>query len=297
MKNDEKTRPRGTIEDFFYTKASTRIKRRIDETKLKQGEIYKPHPKQISRIINNKNTIKNNPFLIPDAVINNCYIDEKTGNYIDCGLLNTPELKFKNIQEILWGTNEEISTYLSDLFFLLWTEVTTPSTSCMIDAELYLCDYVPYAKNSTYWNILFSPTNKYPAILYGIREDTIIKELDASRNEAFTFLYSNCKSDFLTFFQSFTEEHVSFHKLDKTIKESLIPGFINVLNSHKPNSSSLGLRVRDLITADLSHSASIITTENFNTYRSSLNKASSNYILSLEQIQKKYVIKKRNGAD
>ena len=286
----ETTRQRGAIEDFFYTKASARIANKIKDTKLKHKDIYQPDPKQISRIIHNKNTIKNNPFLIPDAVISNYCMDKKTGEYTECGLLN--KLNFNNIQEILWGTHEEISIYLPDLFSLLWKEVTTPPTSCMIDAELYLCDYVPYAKYSTFWNILFSPTNKYPAIFYGIREDTIIEKIDPSRKEALAFLYSNCKNDFLTFFQTFTEKQISFHKLDRTIKTILIPGFINVLKSHRPNSSSLGLRVRDLITADLSYSASLITTGSFDAYRSSLNEASSKYILSLEKIQKQYCTKK-----
>lgn len=272
------------IEEFFYKKASFRIAEKVRNSGLKHADIYKPDHKQISRIINNERN-KNNRFLICDAVIHNYYEDEETGKNIECGLLATKELGFNTIKEILWGTDEEISTYISKLFFLLWAEVTTPTTSCMIDTELYLCDYVPYAKNSTYWNILFSPNNKYPAILYGIREDTIIEEIDESRDKALLFLYSNCKSDFLNFFQLFTEEQVSFHKLDRTIKEILIPGFINVLKSHRPNSSSLGLRVRDLINADLSHCASMIANNNYQSYYAKLNTASSNYIIELEKIQ------------
>ena len=198
-------------------------------------------------------------------------------------LLNTPELKFKNIQEILWGTDEEISLYLSDLFNLLWDQVTT--SACVIDAELYLCDYVPYAKNKAFWDILFSPNNIYPAIFYGVQEDTIIETIDESRDKALRFLYANCKNDFYTFYQSFTKEQLSFHKLDKTIKKILIPEFINLLESHKPNSSSLGLRVRNLITADLVHCASLMVNNNYPSYYAQLNSASSNYILELEKIQ------------
>ena len=272
------------IENFFYERASSRIKKRVTASGLKYHEIYKPDHKQISRIINN-NRNKNNRFLICDAVISGSYKDEVTGKPVDCGLLETTELGFESIKEILWGTNDEISLYIADLFFLLWAEATTSASPYSIDAELYLCDYVPYAKNRTYQNILFSPNNKYPALLYGIREDTIIKEIDDSREKALLFLYSNCKSDFSTFFQSFTEEQISYHKLDKTIKERLIPEFINILKAHKPNSSSLGLRVRDLINADLSHSASLIGNNDFQPYYMQLISASCTYILELEKIQ------------
>ena len=117
------------------------------------------------------------------------------------------------------------------------------------------------------------------------REDTIIEEIDDSKNKALLFLYRNCKSDFQTFFQSFTEEQISYHKLDKTIKERLLPEFVNVLKTHKPNASSLGLRVRDLINADLSHCASMVENNGFQPYYMQLNSASSTYILELEKIQ------------
>lgn len=272
------------IEQFFYDRASKRIAERISQTELKHADIYKPDHKQISRIINNERN-KNNRFLVCDAVLSNQYKDDETGKYIKCGLLETKELHFRNIKEILWGTDAETSMYIYDLFLLLWNEVNSSPTPYNIDAELYLCDYVPYAKNSTYWHILFSPGNKYPALFYGIREDTIIEDIDASRDKALLFLYSNCKSDFLTFFQSFTEAQLSYHKLDKTIKDILLPAFINILEAHKPNSSSLGLRVRDLINADLSHCASMVANKDFQAYYVQLNLASTNYILELEKIQ------------
>lgn len=109
--------------------------------------------------------------------------------------------------------------------------------------------------------------------------------IDDSRDKALLFLYSNCKSDFLTFFQSFTEEQLSYHKLDKTIIDILLPEFIRVLETHKPNSSSLGLRVRNLINADLSHCASMVGNKDFQPYYAQLNSASSTYILELEKIQ------------
>lgn len=273
------------IEQFFYDITSKRISERISQTALKHADIYKPDHKQISRIINNERN-KNNRFLVCDAVISNGYIDDETGKYIKCGLLETKELNFCSIKEILWGTDDEITTYIFDLFLLLWNEVTSPDSPYNIDSKQYLCDYVPYAKNNTYWEILFSPENKYPALFYGIREDVIINEIDDSKEKALQFLYTNCKEDFITFFMSFAEEQTSYHKLDKTINDILLPGFIKILVTHQPNSTSLGLRVRDLIHADLFHCASMVANQSFEPYYAQLISATSTYILELEKIQK-----------
>ena len=58
--------------NFFFKKASSRIKNRIDNTKpkLKHYKILKSDIKQLSRIINCKIT-RNNAYLINDSVIEN----------------------------------------------------------------------------------------------------------------------------------------------------------------------------------------------------------------------------------
>lgn len=275
------------IENFFYSRASKRIKQKVEESKLKYAEIYKPDHKQISRIVNNKRN-KNNRFLICDAVISNSYKDDATGKMVKCGLLETPELKFQSIKEILWGTNAEIYSYLYELFVLLWEETTTDSRF-EIDTELYLCDYIPYAKNRAYWDIIFS-RDKYPAPFYGFIEDKVFEEFDSTRDSSLAFLYKRCKVDFFKRFSAFTQKQESFHKLDRIIKDELIKNiFIPVLRKHKPTASSLGLRVRDILYADISHCAPLIVKNNYDYPLSALIKASTDYIQELEKIQNEIV--------
>lgn len=166
---------------FFYKKASSRIKEQIEISKLTQKEIYMYDPKQISHIINNRRT-KNNKYLITDAVLLSHICKDKC-----IGLL--PKLSFNSKKEILWGTDKEIESYLFDLFRLLWKEVTVEDDFYKIDKEKFLCDYIPYAKYSTYWNILYSPHNEFPAITYGIHENIIVENIDSAREQAFIFLY------------------------------------------------------------------------------------------------------------
>jgi hypothetical protein len=269
------------IMDFFYEKASKRIRDRIKLLGLKHYQIYANDYKQISLIINNRRT-KNNRFLITDSVLEHFSKDGTT-----IGLY--PMLKFNSKSEILWGTKEEISQYLPSLFELLLNEISKEKNDYQIDKNLFLCDYVPYAKYSTYWNILFTKKNKYPAVAYGIYEDDVIDNYDKAENEALNYLYNKCKDDFFKIFSDFAKETTSFNKINKVFQQSFIKElFIPMLNKFKPDGNSLGLRVKNLIECDLSHCASLICENNStrNEYFFKLNRASSTYILALEDIQK-----------
>lgn len=275
------------ILDFFYKRASERVKHRIEERGLSQAEIYERDPKQISWIINNKRT-NNNRFLICDAVLDS-YFDKH------CGLV--PMLGFKNAQEVLWGTESEIFEYSQELFFLLWDEVTAPNSEYGIDKEQYLCDYVPYAKYSTYYNLLFSKDNRYRAVYYGVLEDDVISSKAESEDRAAFFLFQKCALKFIEQFNIFASLTASFHKINKVFKKKFMDSqFVPMLRNFSPNEFSFGFRVKTLITDDLSKVANLITKPKTDNEQDNLNRqlirASSNYILELEQIQKKeYEIK------
>ena len=282
------------IEAFFYSKASKRIGDRIANSGLTYAQIHISDHKQICRIVKNTRT-NNNPFLICDSAMKKYYLDEETGDFKCCGLLGTPELNFSSEKEILWGTDEEISSYIFDLFILLWEEVSS-SPKFEITPDLYLCDYVPYAKYSSYWEVLFSPTNIYPALYYSIYEDEVINGIDPARNEAIKHLYNKCKKEFLSLFISFTNIQTSFHKLDKIIENELLANlFVKMIKKYEPDSSSLGLRVRDLIKYDLSRCAEQVVSAEKDPYYFALLNASSKYAFLLEEIQEQQI--KRNGAE
>ena len=268
------------ILEFFYKMTSNRIKNKVEELNLKHREIYMRDSKQISWIIHNKRT-KNNRFLITNAVIQN---SDDFGE--DDGLLR--KLEFNNIKEILWGTDDEIVNYLPDLFKLLWNEITSDDNPYDIDKELFLCDYVPYAKYSTYWNILFSSTNIYPAFAYGICEDDVVENIDDARNCAFSYLYTKLENDFANIFSEFTNHTTSYNKINRVFQQSFIEDlFVPMLKEHTPNVNSLGLRVKSLIESDLVYCASLVCNNiNFNTNcLTKLINASSTYIVALENIQ------------
>lgn len=309
------------IADFFYKKASDRIKHKVKDSNLRHVDILYPDPKQISRIINN-NRQRNNPYLINDSALESSYKLEDIEKFIPCGLV--PNLNFNSKKEVLWGTDVEICSYIHDLFMLLWNEVCINRKR--IDSELYLCDYIPYAKYSTYWKILFEsdsindprfsfvkyskimpdseietsnfiryPNEEYsnrvlnfPALFFGIKENTVIENIDSARDDALEFFYNRCKEDFFTVFIEFAEKNDSFHMLNNKIKNDLVENrFLPLMEKFKPDASSLGLRVKNLIYEDLSFCASLVCNRSIDNpdYRKQLISASSDYIIRLEKIQ------------
>lgn len=132
----------------------------------------------------------------------------------------------------------------------------------------------------------------YPALFFGIKEDTVIKNIDSARDGALDYLYGKCEEEFLKTFKEFTKENDSFHMLNNTIKNDLIEKrFLPLMDKYKPDESSLGLRVKNLIFEDLSYCATLFCKHNIENpkYRKELIKASSAYIIRLEHIQNNLV--------
>jgi hypothetical protein len=276
-----------SIMEFFYERISIRVRDAVNKSGLRQEDIHS-NQKLISKIINNKRD-RHNRFLVIDSVFCCDIIDEETGERTSGGLLGIKELGFKNKKEILWGTDDEINEYLFELFAHLILEVFSDPKEYDLDIEEYLCDYLPYAKYSTYWNII--STNTYPAIYYAISEDKIMDNLFPSREKAIRFIYNRCEDSFRNDFFSFIKDIDTFRGIDNVFKKAFIDEkFVPLIRCNPPDSASLGLRVRHLILSDLSHTASVILEDsNINPkYSKALIGASAQYISVLEDIYSQF---------
>ncbi len=305
------------ILEVIYTQASKRIKKKVQENKnqekkpqksnLTQAKIYPPDPKQISWIINNNRT-KNNRFLICDRVLESSTEDGENGGYEKIGLI--PKLNFNNKQEALWGKEEEILTYTHPLFVAIITELENRN-EYGIDLNYILCDYVPYAKCYSYWDILFVNNDciigEYtdnagkvrkiaaPALFYGIYENDI-SNIDTIKNEAMEILYKKCKNEFEKDFIAFCKKTDSFHRINSVFKTSFIEKhFISMIKKYIPDDNSLGIRIKKLIESDLKNVPKLLFDEiEDKEYIKELIGASSSYAVALEKIQKKQYEAKYN---
>lgn len=75
-------------------------------------------------------------------------------------------------KEVLWGTDEEINNYMFDLFEHLILEVFSDQNEYNLDIEKYLCDYIPYAKNSTYWEVIVKCRLKHRSVFLRSRQSS-----------------------------------------------------------------------------------------------------------------------------
>lgn len=276
------------IMEFFYERISKRIKEKVEKSGKTHAEIYKTDSKLISRIINNKRT-RVNPFLISDAILDSSAQQDESDKYVKIGLLHG--IGFNTKKEILWGTEEEIKEYLPNFFKLLWEELPDKDDNYGIDKDLILNDYIPYAENSAYYDLIVSYKYDWPFMaLYGRSEDYVLFNQKKYKQEAFEFLYLKCKKEFEKIFNDFSSEVESFHKIDKVVKNEFIDTtFISLIKKNIPNEYSLGLRVKTIIKSDLSQSADLIVNYRekgqINEMKKKLLNAASNYAISLKEIQ------------
>lgn len=273
--------------ELLYSNCSNRIAARIEQSGLSYEDIYYPDPKQISWIKNKKRT-KNDRYLICDTVFEG---SEKNRNQ---GIGLIPILNYTSRQEILWGSLEEQNAELFNIFSAIINDLLLDNSN-LIDIKYILCDYIPFAKYLSYWDILYNSGNTHLAILYGVTENDVFDNYELSSNNAIKFLYSKCKNDFGDILSEYFDKTSSFKKINKLFeKDFVLKEFCPMIHRYEPLENSLGLRVRNMINEDLSIVPDIISGLNPNKRTSievkkAIIRASSSYIVKLEEIQLQYI--------
>lgn len=262
------------ILDFFYSKATNRIKAQYEMAhQPKYGDILPTNPKLLSYILNCKTTTKNNPYLITDGAI--------------YALLNSDYFQFNTESEILWGNEEEILSYIEDLFVLLWHEYI--SSSIEIDSEYYQCDYLPFAKHFVIKNTIVNENNEFIEVLFQTSKEDILLNYETVSYDAIKYVFKKNKNWFISEWLKFVSETKTFTKLNKIIDSFVSKIFVpNLVRNSPSENSSLGIRAKNLLESDLSVKDQEIKIWGWNTLdeqiKYELFKASLSYVNNLERI-------------
>lgn len=274
---------------YIYKKCADRISNKIREKDVTLKEIYPSNEKIISRITNCKIGSKN-PYLIQDAVLSN-YCSDENGNSKNVGII--PILGFENAQEVLWGTASEIRVNIPEIFQNIIYDLILCNSELDVNVYDIVCDYVSYAKYSTYWRLLYDTDHSVPAFYYGLFEDDVLNNLDSAREAAINYLFfkPQCKEVFTQAFIDFASTTCSFKKLDDTLTNNLIyPAVIPLLKRYIPDNNSLGLRVKNIIEADISQKKALVfIPPEFKSPCEKLILISGSYISELELFQEEYI--------
>lgn len=262
--------------EFIYNKCAERIKKAIEAFNGSLSDIYSDDPKILSSIQNNRRT-RNNRFLVPDRVLRNYAKND--------GLI----LKnlFKNEEEVLWGTHEEIAGYAEELFKIIFSDLQMNIIELDFNPDIILCDYIPYSKDSTVIDCLLNGCSS--EFFHNAIETSFCTDIVTNKEKALQFLYKKCRTEYLSVFQSFIANINTFNKIDKVFEKDFVrEKFIPILKRQIPDDNSLGLRVKMLIEKDISQAPEHITGIQ-DDYFLSLIDASSEYISKLEKIQVTYL--------
>ena len=277
--------------EFIYENCANRIKERKNKLNITSLEIYPCDDKMISKITNNKRT-KNNRFLITDRVLEYYSKDNKE----IYGIVS--KLNFNSKSEVLWGNKKEIQEYLYKLFFMIFDDLLESSDKNKL--EPFFLDYVPYAKYTALYKILFrdevakKELKQFSFLLaYGLSEDEVINEylnFLTDKKEIINYLYKKYDKDFYEIFLSFANQVQSFHKIDKIFSDFIEEKFIQMLKTKRDERTSLGIRVYNIILEDISMTEKLLSNKNYDDYTSKITRnrirVSSRYIVELEKLQK-----------
>lgn len=277
--------------EFIYENCANRIKERKNKINITSLEIYPCDDKMISKITNNKRT-KNNRFLITDRVLEYYSKDNKE----IYGIVS--KLNFNSKSEVLWGNKKEIQEYLYKLFLRIFDDLLESPDKNKL--ETFFLDYVPYAKYTALYKILFrdevakKELKQFSFLLaYGLSEDEVINEylnFLTDKKEIINYLYKKYDKDFYEIFLSFVNQVQSFHKIDKIFSDFIEEKFIQMLKTKIDERTSLGIRVYNIILEDISMTEKLLSNKNYDDYTSKITRnrirVSSRYIVELEKLQK-----------
>lgn len=103
--------------------------------------------------------------------------------------------------------------------------------------------YRPYAKYYTLHKLLIEDPNTLAVPFLNEDYDKIDTNLIYSKNVAYKIIKQTCFDEFKQMFLSFTNEIVTYKKLNKTLQETLIPNFNLIFQDYVPSEGSISIRI------------------------------------------------------
>lgn len=266
--------------ELIYKNCADRISRAIVDTGISHRKIYKQESKIIGRIRKCIIVPSRNPYLIPDNVRDAL----------------KKELPFDTEQDLLWGTKDEVSSFLPVIFQHLIFDLIANKSDYKDLINKILCNYIPYARYRAYYHILYetpSPIpNQFMTALYDVDNIDMIMTIDSYTDSAISYLFRMCREDFKDSFFRFMEINDSFKKLDKRLNKWVDTDLISILRQYTPSETSLGHRIESLISCDYSYlpliSSSKISEKSEAPVMQQIISATDQYVSALEAIQKNY---------
>lgn len=275
---------------FIYERCVNRVEtRRLSQQPPKpQFKLCEDDKSLVSSFFNCKTGV-NNKYLVTKRLLN--YKNELTGQCSGA----VPIFEFENEHEVLWGNSQEFQNNLFSILSLLIKDILRSGYKKKDILENTLCDNIIYAKYSTLRKI----KDQYNISLlktFGIWDDMVEDQVMKDYLEiAIKHLYSKktFEASFKEIFLLFTQKYNDYTHIDKRLCKDFLPVFFSLLEKFSPSINSLGLRVKNLIKADIikaiaqleAHysNSDFCTTPEFQLNKEII-RASSQYIVELENI-------------
>ena len=219
--------------EMMYQMISKRIQARRDFFHLQNKDICpSADANLISAIVNNRRDIKKNKYLIPDGV-KGTYISDNTTPFIDTIASN---LSYKSTTDLLIGSYEELEAYSGELFSrLIKDALVDEDDSVSTEINNILCDYIPYAKASTYFDL----QEQHGDITSSVIDKQFqydIEKCSELQMYAIARIYEFVSIDFQSIFTEFFHDQPNTLKLNNRFSDFVIAKLLPLIKSYRRNS-------------------------------------------------------------
>ncbi|MCP1640395.1 hypothetical protein J2T50_002134 [Streptococcus gallinaceus] len=206
--------------DYFKAQGNLQPLDKVPKARLTNIKVSESNNSIVGKIRKLKLTEKN-PHFIPEVtawdIVDNVVLEKEEQKYLFRGQLYRKKRYYKDVQEVYWGTLEELQNKELLFFYVICRD--------MLNSKMYreliegaLKDYIPYAKVLAYRDIELNEEFNYPydKLFPEIEYDTVVTVQDEAITR-FYLLYIANKIDVSKLFYDSLQEPIQYWSGQKSI--------------------------------------------------------------------------------
>ena len=294
--------------NYFYYQASERLENKISKINSAIDEFQSQYPTKLRMISNNqiaidnrkqltqvrkKNITKRNPSYLPYSlakeILDYCRPTDEFVDFLEHRDIDTTEMVYEDINEVYWGTPEELALNEGIFFYVLMKDLLNSDSYCDL-VNTILIDSPEYALYQAYENLEITRENTVS--IYDIySESPNLNDRKKIISQAIYRFYVLHVKDKLSLSQKFFDfisvngHSLTFNNMQTRLVDFLKNYLLDFLVEHKAQENSLGYRIYTIYKDDIQYLHSKLLGDDISEIDEELLSATTSYCKTLIKIQ------------
>ena len=294
--------------NYFYYQASERLENKISNINNAIDEFQSQYPIKLRMISNNqiaidnrkqltqvrkKNITRRNPSYLPSSlakeILDYCRPTDEFVDFLEHRNIDTTEMVYEDINEVYWGTPEELALNEGIFFYVLMKDLLNSDSYCDL-VNTILIDSPEYALYQAYENLEI--TREDTVSIYDIYSES--PKLDDRKqiiSQAIYRFYVLHVKDKLSLsrkffdFISVNSHSLTFNNMQTRLVDFLKIYLLDFLVEHKAQENSLGYWIYTIYKDDIQYLHSKLLGDDISEIDKELLSATTSYCKTLIKIQ------------